>query len=136
MPLLVDTSVWSLALRRNKPDPSAEVDRLRAALNEGTAVATTGVVVLELLFGVASDQTAQRIADSLRAVPMIVPTFDDCVAAARTRTRLREKGVQLGPIDALIAQLCITYGHTLLTTDQDFHHAARHVPLRIWGGTG
>jgi predicted nucleic acid-binding protein len=41
--------------------------------------------------------------------------------------------VQLSSIDALIAQLAITHDLALLTTDQDFVHAARHIPLRVWG---
>jgi len=40
--------------------------------------------------------------------------------------------VQIGTIDALIAQLAIRHDVTLLTTDQDFAHAARHSPLRLW----
>jgi predicted nucleic acid-binding protein len=40
--------------------------------------------------------------------------------------------VQIGTIDALLAQLCIRHQLTLLTTDQDFAHAARHCQLRIW----
>lgn len=135
MALLVDTSVWSLALRRNPPRNGPEVQQLRYAIAEGSAVVTTGVIVLELLYGVRSEEVATRIEASLRAVPLIAATFDDHAQAARTRTLLRRSGVQLGPIDALIAQLCITYDHTLLTTDQDFYHAAQHLDLRLWGST-
>jgi len=44
--------------------------------------------------------------------------------------------VQLGTIDALIAQLCITHGLTLLSTDKDFVHAARHSDLNVWSPPG
>lgn len=47
------------------------------------------------------------------------------------RNTCRRHGVQLGTIDALIAQLCIEHDLALLTTDQDFTHAARFVPLRL-----
>jgi predicted nucleic acid-binding protein len=40
--------------------------------------------------------------------------------------------VQLGTIDALLAQLCIRYDLLLLTTDNDFTLAALHCPLRVW----
>jgi predicted nucleic acid-binding protein len=42
------------------------------------------------------------------------------------------KNLQIGTIDALLAQLCIRHHLTLLTTDQDFSHATRHCRLRIW----
>lgn len=44
----------------------------------------------------------------------------------------RRAGVQLGTVDALIAQLCIRHGLTLLTTDLDFTHAARYCDLEVW----
>lgn len=40
--------------------------------------------------------------------------------------------MQLATVDALIAQLAIRHELTLLTTDRDFSHAARHIPLRLW----
>ena len=44
----------------------------------------------------------------------------------------RRDGVQIGTIDALLAQLCIRHGLTLLTSDHDFVLAAAHCPLRVW----
>ncbi len=51
MSLFVDTSVWSLAFRRDSPAEVPEVRRLRDALLEGEAVHTTGLVLQELLQG-------------------------------------------------------------------------------------
>ena len=52
------------------------------------------------------------------------------------RTGLASLGValadQIGTIDALLAQLCIRYHLVLLTTDQDFRHAAGHCALKVW----
>jgi len=50
------------------------------------------------------------------------------------RNACRRAGVQIGTIDALLAQLCIRYDLVLLTTDKDFTHAALHCPLRVWRG--
>jgi predicted nucleic acid-binding protein len=44
----------------------------------------------------------------------------------------RQAGVQIGTVDAVLAQLCIRHDLTLLTTDRDFTHAARHCRLRVW----
>ncbi|MHB8571155.1 MAG: PIN domain-containing protein, partial [Metallibacterium sp.] len=59
------------------------------------------------------------------------PARDTHIQAATLRNTCRRKGVQLGTIDALIAQLCIEHDLALLTTDKDFVHAARFVPLRL-----
>lgn len=45
MTLLVDTSVWSLAFRRDAPRPSAHVEALVAALDGGEEVAVTGLIL-------------------------------------------------------------------------------------------
>lgn len=52
--------------------------------------------------------------------------------AAELRNTCRRGGVQVGTIDALLAQLCLRHDLTLLTTDRDFHHIARLVPVPVW----
>jgi predicted nucleic acid-binding protein len=63
----------------------------------------------------------------------VPPDRQDHIEAADLRNRCRRAGLQLGTIDALLAQLCLHHDLTLLTTDNDFMRAAAHVPLRIWG---
>jgi predicted nucleic acid-binding protein len=48
------------------------------------------------------------------------------------RNRCRRTGLQIGTIDALLAQLCIHHGLALLTTDRDFTGIASRSPLRLW----
>lgn len=132
MSLLVDTSVWSLALRRDGPEDSPEVEELRRALNGNNTVVTTGLILQELLQGFVSERAHKRIVDRFAYVPLIQPDRDDHVAAAGVRNTCRRAGVQVGTVDALIAQLAIRHGFTLLTTDKDFVHAAPHVGIRLW----
>ena len=66
------------------------------------------------------------------ALPFISPDRQDHIAAAEIRNACRRAGVQVGTIDALLIQLCARHELTLLSTDMDFVHAARHVPLRLW----
>jgi predicted nucleic acid-binding protein len=132
MSLLVDTSVWSLALRRDVPADVPEVEALRVALGGSELVATTGLILQELLQGVVPERGRARIIDTFGALEYLNPRRADHVYAAAIRNALRSAGVQIGTIDALIAQLAIAGHHTLLTTDQDFHLAARHIPLRLW----
>lgn len=133
MALFVDTSVWSLAYRRDVPPGAPEVEGLREALAGGDRVVVTGVILLELLRGVVPERAQQRIRQDLGSLDVVEPGWSDYEAAADLSNTCRRGGVQLGSIDALIAQLAISHGLALLTTDQDFVHATRLIPLRIWG---
>ncbi|HPF25553.1 MAG TPA: PIN domain-containing protein [Steroidobacteraceae bacterium] len=132
MTLLVDTSVWSLALRRDGLVDDPHVKALQAALNGGESVVTTGLVLQELLQGFAGPRAGQDIIDRFSALPLLPSTRRDHIDAAALRNICRRAGVQLGTIDALLAQLCIRHELTLLTTDADFTRAAEHCKLRLW----
>jgi predicted nucleic acid-binding protein len=130
--LLVDTSVWSLALRRDIEAPDPEVHQLKEALLGADTVVTTGLVLQELLQGFSGPKDRTRIVERFAALPLLQPDREDHVAAAGVRNVCRRAGVQLGTIDAVIAQLCIRHDLILLTTDEDFSYAAEHCPLRVW----
>jgi len=133
--LLVDTSVWSLAFRRAGPADAPEVERLRQGLRSGESLFTTGLILQELLQGFQGPTARDAILARFLALPMIVPDRDDHIAAAELRNRCRRGGVQLGTIDALLARLCLRHELSMLTTDEDFRHAARLVPLHVWRAT-
>jgi predicted nucleic acid-binding protein len=133
MTLLVDTSVWSLALRRDEELNLPEVMALRAALAGAESVVVTGLVLQELLQGFAGPKAQESIVERFAALPLIQPDREDHIAAAQIRNLCRRNGVQIGTIDAVLIQLCGRYDLTLLTTDQDFKYACKHVPFRRWG---
>jgi predicted nucleic acid-binding protein len=130
--LFVDTSVWSLAMRRDSPNHGVEVSALLQALERGDPIVTTGLVLQELLQGFSGPKARELILERCSALPLLVPDRDDHVAAAEVRNSCRRSGLQIGTIDALIARLCIRHALTLLTTDQDFVAAAELVPLKLW----
>ena len=132
MTLLVDTSVWSLALRRDGEASAVQVEALREALEGEEIVVTTGLILQELLQGFAGPRYPKQIVEQFAVLPFISPDRQDHIAAAALRNACRRAGVQIGTIDALLAQLCIRHGLTLLTTDSDFAHAAMHCPLKVW----
>ena len=132
MTLLVDTSVWSLAFRRDQSRSLPEIDALKSALEVGEVVVTTGLVLQELLQGFSGPRDRTKIIDRFSALPLLTPDRQDHIEAADLPNRCRRAGVQVGTIDALLAQLCIRYSLTLLTTDKDFTHAAKHCALRVW----
>jgi len=135
MSLFVDTSVWSLAFRRDAPDGSAQVTTLRRALEEGETIVTTGLVLQELLQGFSGPKSRTLILEHFSAVPLLAPDRDDYIEAAALRNSCRRVGVQTGTIDALIAHLCIRHGLTLLSTDRDFASIAKHTQLKVWRST-
>jgi len=130
--LFVDTSVWSLALRRDRLDDTPEVSCLRDALERGAPVYTTGLVLQELLQGFTSPKAHQQIVARLTALPFVVPDPGDHVAGADLRNRCRRRGVQVTTIDAVLAQLCIRHDLTMLSTDQDFARIAGIRRFGIW----
>jgi predicted nucleic acid-binding protein len=130
--LFIDTSVWSLALRRDTPSSATEVVALRQALEGGESVVTTGLVLQELLQGFSGARAQKDIIERFSALPLLSPDREDHIAAAELRNHCRRAGVQIGTIDALLAQLSIRHRLTLLTTDQDFVHISRHCSLKLW----
>ncbi len=132
MSLFVDTSVWSLALRRDAPEVVPQVTALTDALSSGDTILTTGLVLQELLQGFIGPKARAQILERFSAVPLLVPDRDDHIEAATLRNACRRAGVQVGTIDALIAQLCVRHALTLLSTDKDFENVARHTPLKVW----
>ena len=132
MNLFVDTSVWFLALRRDSPPEGREVRCPREAPGGGETVYTTGLVLQELLQGYRGPRAVGRIVDRFADIAMIVPTRGDHIAAARLRNECRRHGIQVGTIDALLAQICIGYKLVMLSTDRDFSHIADCTPLQLW----
>lgn len=132
MDLFVDTSVWSLALRRDVMSSEPAVERLRQALETGEGVFTTGLVLQELLQGFHGPKAHDAIVERFTALPLLVPDRFDHVEAADLRNACRRQGIQVGTIDALLAQLCRRHDLMMLTTDRDFELMAPHVDLRLW----
>lgn len=134
MTLFVDTSVWSLALRRRDVPEGPAVRRLREALNGGEPIHTTGIVLQELLQGYRGPNARDAILSRFAALPFVAPTRADHVDAAALRNRCRRDGVQVGTIDALLAQLCIHYNMVMLSTDRDFERVEQRSGLQLWSG--
>ena len=130
--LFVDTNVWSLAFRRDQQTNAPEVGALTRTINEGEIIVTTGLVLQELLQGFVGPRARRSIIERFTSLPLLMPDRQDHIDAAELRNRCRRAGVQLGTIDAVLSQLCIRHGLTMLTTDNDFVLAAKHTGLRVW----
>jgi predicted nucleic acid-binding protein len=131
--LFVDTSVWSQAFHRDPPASAPEVRALVGAIEAGEPLLTTGLVLQELLQGFSGPKARAQILDRFSALPLIVPDRDDHIRAAELRNRCRRAGIQIGTIDALLAQLCLRHDLTMLSTDNDFRSVANQCALKLWG---
>ncbi len=132
MSLFVDTSVWSLALRRDGASSAAQVAALVQTIENGEPILTTGLVLQELLQGFSGPKAREQILERFAALPLLVPDRADHVEAAALRNLCRRNGIQIGTIDALLAQLCIRHNLLMLTSDHDFQRIADHCALRLW----
>ena len=128
--VLVDTSVWSIALRRDRPAASRELEALRAAI-EGGDVCLLGVILQELLQGFPSLDRTRRLIEHLSPFPLLSLHRGDYVHAAEIRNHCRAKGLTISTIDAQIAAATINHRCRLLTLDRDFRGVARYFPLRF-----
>lgn len=129
--MFVDTSVWSLAFRRDAECRLPETEYLQKALLDGDLIVTTGLVLQELLQGFNGPKSAVQLIERFTDIPLLSPTRETHIAAANLRNHCRRNGVQAGTVDALIAQLCIEHDLQLLTADQDFRHISQFSKLRV-----
>ena len=132
MKVLVDTSVWSLALRRRAPGHSA-VEELRRLVSSGRA-AIVGPVRQELLCGIRDQAAFERLRDHLRPFPDEPITTADYERAAAFYNACRAAGLQGSNTDFLLCAVAEQHRLPLLTTDEDFTRFARviPVPLHVW----
>jgi predicted nucleic acid-binding protein len=129
--VFVDTSVWSVALRRDAPPDVPEVRQLARSIEAGT-VCCTGLVLQELLQGFRKPKGHRQIIERFAAFPLLVPDRHDHIQAAELRNLCQRKGVQVGTIDALLAQLCVRHNLMMLSTDNDFRNMASVVSIKVW----
>ena len=132
MSLLVDTSVWSLAFRRDTQVVVPEVKTLQHALEGADQVFTTGLVLQELLQGFAGPKARAHLIERFASLGFLQPDRDDHIEAAAVRNSCRRHGVQIGTIDAVLIQLCLKHDLVLLSSDNDFQSAAKHIKFRLW----
>jgi predicted nucleic acid-binding protein len=102
------------------------------ALEGGETIIGTGLVLQELLQGFSGPKAREAILNYFSALPLLSPSRRDYIEAAEVRNACRRAGLQLGTIDALLAQLCIRNNLTMLTTDEDFSRVAQRFPLKVW----
>jgi predicted nucleic acid-binding protein len=134
MMVLVDTPVWSLALRRRPENLSSPERRLTEALAElirEGRVQLLGPIRQELLSGLREEAQFRKLRDYLRAFPENPLELSDYEDAARMNNRCRARGIAGSAVDFLICAAAHRRGWTIFTTDQDFQNYALVLALRL-----
>jgi predicted nucleic acid-binding protein len=135
MNLLVDTPVWSLALRRKAADLSPREERITQALAEAIRdgrAQLIGVVRQELLSGIREEERFKKLRDYLRAFDEPALEMGDHEEAAEMHNRCRARGIAGSTIDFLICAVASRRKWQVFTTDRDFERYGRVLGLKLY----
>jgi hypothetical protein len=134
MMVLVDTPVWSLALRRRPENLGDREQQLTEALveliREGR-VPMLGPIRQELLSGIREEAQFRKLRDYLQAFPERPLEATDYEEAAHMNNQCRAQGIAGSAVDFLICAAAHRRGWAILTTDRDFQIYASVLPLRL-----
>jgi predicted nucleic acid-binding protein len=134
MNVLIDTSVFSLALRRKNESLSTNekllVAELSELIREGRA-RMIGLIRQELLSGVKATEQYEKLRVHLRSFRDEVADTSDYEEAAKAGNRCRAKGVAVSIVDMLLCAVATKRQWSIFTTDPDFSNYARVLPILI-----
>ena len=134
MNVLVDTSIWSLALRRKprdlNPGERAMVAELTNLIKEGRA-RIIGLVRQEILSGIKTESQYEELRAVLRSFPDEPVVTDDYEAAAKAGNDCRARGVAVSVSDILLCAIAISREWPVFSTDPDFKSCVRVLPLKL-----
>ena len=134
MKILVDTSVWSLALRRSgvrTPEEANLVHSLIELIDE-TRILMIGPIRQELLSGISSNKQFEELKEKLQAFRDLPLISSDYEKAAECYNICRSAGIQGSHIDFLICALAERENAPIFTTDNDFFHYAKHLDITLF----
>ena len=130
MNVLVDTSVWSLALRRSQQTEEPAAAELAELIRE-FRVQMLGAIRQEILSGIRSSQQFEALRRHLRAYPDLPLDFDAYELAADFFNQYRKRGIQGSNTDFLICACAHRHNLSIFTTDHDFHLYQELLPIRL-----
>lgn len=129
--VLVDTCIWSDALRNKSPKNAETAEQLRILIDENRAK-IIGVIRLELLSGYSDVQRYEKLRGKMQWFPNETVRDDDYETAARFSNICRTNGIQGSHIDFLICAVAVRLKLQIFTTDQDFLHYSQYLPIKLF----
>jgi predicted nucleic acid-binding protein len=133
--VLVDTSVWSLALRRAKRVDDTASKELAELIREGRVV-MMGLIRQELLSGIKVRSQFELLRDHLRAFADLTLESADYEQAAEAFNRCRERGIQGSNTDFLICSVALRRQLAVYTADRDFLQYEKVLELTLYEPRG
>jgi predicted nucleic acid-binding protein len=135
MKVLVDTSVWSLALRRPKnatlsPEQQNVVTALADLMRDGRAV-MMGAIRQELLSGIKLLAGFDALKSTLTAFEDVPLAMQDYEKAAEVFNICRANGVQGSSTDFLICAVSINHQLPIFSMDNDFLNYQKYLPVLL-----
>lgn len=127
MKVIVDTSVWSLALRRQQQNDSI-ADKLRDFIGDGRVI-LLGAVRQEILSGIKQQAQFDKLKNNLRAFPNLPLGAEDYELAADYFNICRRNGIQGANTDFLICATANRRNYEIFTTDKDFLGFSQYLPI-------
>lgn len=130
MKVIVDTSIWSQALRRSRPLKNNYIDELRTLIR-ASRVQMLGPIRQELLSGIKSSDQFDRLKYMLSFYPDLGIETEDYEKAAHYFNVCRQKGIQGSNIDFLICAIATHHKMLIYTSDTDFDYYQAHIPIEL-----
>jgi predicted nucleic acid-binding protein len=128
---LLDTSVWSEALRRKNVSIKSDNTYLYHLIQNEENIFITGVIIQELLSGVKNEKMFSELKEILLNFEIIEPEVGDYIFAASLRNKISTKGIQASTVDLLLVSIAIRRNYYLLSFDKDFNYISQHTDLKL-----
>lgn len=139
MEVLVDTSIWSLALRRPKgkiSDIEQGLTGLLGDLIRDDRARLIGPIRQELLSGIREPAQYQRLRNYLRSFPDQSIGTADYEQAAQCSNQCRSRGITGSEVDFLICAVALARQWQVFTRDAGFKTYARALPVKMYSFAG
>lgn len=130
MKVLADTSVWSLALRRNKSKNLDITTELKHLIDDAR-VQMIGSIRQELLSGIKSLSQFNKLKQYLSAFPDLPLNEEAYELAAHFFNECRQEGIQGSNIDFLICSVSKLFDIPIFTTDKNFLQYKKLLPIKL-----
>ena len=131
MKVLVDTSVWSLALRKNRPHKPEILNELSELIKE-LRVVFIGPIRQEILSGISDDKKYELLKERLSFFDDLPLSTDYFEYAAYLSNKCRIHGIQGSHTDFLICSVAIKNSLSIFTLDKDFENYGKYTEIKLY----
>lgn len=134
MKVLVDTCIWSHALRSKKPEFETQIKSLETLIAD-QRVLIIGAIRQEILSGYSDLNKFELLKTKLSYFENTPILDEDYIIAAKFYNECRQKGVQGSHIDLLVCAVAVRLNVQILTSDKDFGLYQQHLPIKLYQAT-